>query len=83
MPEVIFVYPDSADDHGGRAWSKKDDDAAVAYAEMPVFTEGALLAVEMTPGCGYGVVGPCEAMIKEHRSCLGYGAFYIEEKAPG
>jgi len=57
--------------------------AAVAYAEMPVFTEGALLAVEMTPGCGYGVVGPCEAMIKEHRSCLGYGAFYIEEKAPG
>jgi hypothetical protein len=55
----------------------------VAYAEMPVFTEGALLAVEMTPGCGYGVVGPCEAMIKEHRSCLGYGAFYIEEKAPG
>ncbi len=82
MPDRVFVLLESGDDHGCFPWSKRDVDDAVVFVQAPAFADGAFLAVEIAPSSGYGVLGPIEAMVREHAHCLGYGAFYVQEKTP-
>lgn len=88
MPSEIFVTPHSPNNDGLHWWTSGDTDPRmpVRYEECAVIhDEDAWLAVEQTPGFGYGVIGPIELMVKPnvdgviYDNCRGYATFYRQK----